>query len=115
MTAKEIIKKLGLKKHPEGGYYRETYSSKGKTRVYGRERNYSSAIYFLLPKGSKSNLHRLKSDELWHFYLGGPLTLVQIYNNEKIETVTMGQNIKSGHFLQHTVPAGCWFGAFLLC
>jgi predicted cupin superfamily sugar epimerase len=112
MTAKEIIKKLGLKKHPEGGYYRETYCSKGKIVVRGRKRNYSSAIYFLLPKGSKSKLHKLKSDELWHFYLGDPLTLVQIHPDGKTEKVTLGRNIKSGQLLQHTVPFGCWFGAF---
>ncbi|MEK7287841.1 MAG: cupin domain-containing protein [Elusimicrobiota bacterium] len=113
----KLIKLYDLEPHPEGGYFKETYRAKGK--VSQRElpshfkgtRNYSTAIYFLLPEGKRSNLHRIQSDEIWHFYLGGPLTLIQIPPSGQIEKVVLGQDVETGQKLQHIVPAGCWFGA----
>lgn len=102
---------LELAPHPEGGFYKETYRSAETMSRAGDTRNVSTAIYFLLPKGARSLFHRIKSDEAWHFYLGGPLTIVQIAPTGRIETVTLGQNIALGEQLQHVVPAGCWFGA----
>lgn len=112
-----FINQFQLQPHPEGGYFRETYRDSGviPQEALGKEfsgaRNYSTAIYFLLPEGQKSKLHRIKSDEVWHFYLGGPLTLIQISPAGEIQKITLGQNIKSGELLQHVVPKGFWFGA----
>ncbi|HEV8129744.1 MAG TPA: cupin domain-containing protein [Acidobacteriota bacterium] len=118
ITFAELIELYQLKPHREGGFYRETYRARGvipKKALpdrFGGQRCYSSAIYFLLPQGSKSRLHRIHSDEMWHFYLGDPLTIVQIHLNGKVEQVTLGHDVKSGHTVQHVVPAGHWFGAY---
>ena len=97
--ARQWIERLQLQKHPEGGYYRETYRSE---QQFG-DRACSTAIYFLLPADEISALHRIKSDEVWHFYAGDEL---QIHILEPRTTLTIGP----GHF-QAVVPAGCWFGA----
>lgn len=100
-TPADLIKLLALEPHPEGGYYRETYRSAAST-----------AIHFLLPKGARSRKHRIASDELWHFHLGGPLTVFEILETgERIETV-LGPEVARGHKLQHVVPGGRWFGAY---
>lgn len=76
-------------------------------------RRASTAIYFLLPKDTCSRFHRLKSDELWHFYLGGPLTVVELDEDTKLaKTTVLGQDVLKGQKLQHAVPANTWFGAF---
>jgi predicted cupin superfamily sugar epimerase len=115
-TVAELVKSFGLEPHPEGGFYKETYRSrsffKSLPAPFNGDRNYSTAIYFLLPKGTRSGLHRIRSDEIWHFYLGGSLSLVQIFPDGKCETVVLGSNVVKGEKLQHVVPAGCWFGAF---
>lgn len=110
MTAGDLIKRFKLKKHPEGGYFRETYRAKGK--MAGSGKNYSTAIYFLLPAGEKSRLHRIKSDELWHFYAGGPLAISQIFPDGRTTKAVLGQNMAAARKPQHVVPAGCWFGAY---
>jgi uncharacterized protein len=109
-TIGDLIELFDLKPHLEGGYFTESYRS--PEQIPGRGRNISTAIYFLLPQGTKSRLHRLASDEIWHFYLGGPMTLVQISPEGKMEEAVLGHDVKSGHTLQHVVKAGCWFGAF---
>ena len=112
-----MIELFKLEPHPEGGFFRETYRSKeyfsaaGLPGRYGADRNFSTAIYYLLPEGAKSHLHRLKSDEFWHFYLGGPLELIQICPGGTAEEIILGHDISGGQQLQHLVPAGCWFGA----
>lgn len=108
-SAADLIELHGLRPHPEGGFYRETYRSGGKT---ARGRCYSTAIYFLLPAGAKSRLHRLKSDELWHFYLGGPLTVAQILPDGSVERAVLGPDPAAGHAQQLVVPAGRWFGSY---
>lgn len=118
VTVKELIKLFNLKPHPEGGYFKETYRANGTIKKQALPSNFfgdcsfSTAIYFLLPKGSKSSLHRIKSDEVWHFYLGGPLTLVIIHKSGQIENITMGQNVQDGQRMQYVVPAGSWFGVY---
>jgi len=109
ITAEELIRIYRLRPHPEGGFYRETYRSSGKT---AGERNFCTAIYFLLPAGCKSRMHRLRSDELWHFYMGGPMTIGQVYPDGSVERVVLGGDASAGHVFQHVVPAGCWFGAY---
>jgi len=107
-----------LQPHPEGGHYRETYRSSVPVAVAGAEvtdmRPAGTAIYFLLCQGDKSRLHRLRFDEIWHFYLGGPLRLVVISESGQEESFTLGSNLVAGHKLQHVVPAGSWFGAYPL-
>ena len=101
-----------MEKHPEGGYFKETYRASGKSVTPLGERTYSTAIYFLLPKGSVSSLHRLKSDEVWHFYLGGPMTLIQLFEDGELVKTTLGSNLKKGEKLQYMISAGCWFGGY---
>ena len=115
----DLIRFYKLEPHPEGGYFSESYRSAGTIPAgvlggaFGGARNFSTAIYFLLPEGSNSNLHRIKSDEVWHFYLGGPLTIAQIFPDGRLEMVTLGgRDVKAGQKFQHVVPAGCWFGAY---
>ena len=107
-TVEQLIAMLGLQPHPEGGYYKETYRAAGK---FG-ERNFSTAIYYMLPAGAQSKLHRLKSDELFHFYLGGSMTLVKIPPSGVPEYVSIGADIVKGQQLQHMIPAGTWFGSW---
>ena len=99
-TAQDWIELLGLVKHPEGGYYRETYRSAATVGA----RAVSTAIYFLLPAGEVSSLHRIKSDELWHFYAGNPLTIHIIAG--RCSTIALNADNP-----QTVVPAGNWFGA----
>lgn len=117
ITVPDLVELYDMQPHPEGGYFKETYraidSIPGSVLPkHSGDRSYSTGIYFLLPEGSVSKFHRIKSDEMWHFYLGGPLTIVQIDPNGKVEEVVLGTNIKSGQKVQHVVPAGYWFGAY---
>ncbi|MBW1849525.1 MAG: cupin domain-containing protein [Deltaproteobacteria bacterium] len=92
--AKELIELFQLSKHPEGGYFREVYRSekKGKIDSYGNERNWMTDIFFLLTENDISRFHRLKHDEIWHFYEGSPITLTEIHQDSlDINTVTLGQ------------------------
>lgn len=109
---KELIEAYGLAPHPEGGFFKETYRSAEKmTTRGGVSRPISTGILFLLPEGEKSRLHRIKSDELWHFHLGGALRLTQISPEGTVTDVLLGPDYKKGHLLQHVVPARHWFGA----
>ena len=114
MTSDELIRRFELLPHPEGGFYRETYRAQDQFTTPQGERNCSTAIYFLLPAGAQSSLHRLKSDELWHFYLGDPLQIVEIHPDGRVLKTVLGRDIASGQNLQHIVPAGVWFGSFPL-
>lgn len=106
MNASHWINKLGLHPHPEGGFYRETYRASLHVQAHGGTRSASTAIYFLLESDQCSALHRIKSDEVWHFYAGAPLSIVLIHADGRTETKVIGD----GAF-QAVVPAGCWFGA----
>ncbi|MCL2480268.1 MAG: cupin domain-containing protein [Spirochaetaceae bacterium] len=118
IPASDIIKALNMSPHPEGGYFRETYRSKGVIPAnvllnenFSGPRNYCTAIYYLLTNGDKSHLHRIKQDEIWHFYLGGSLRLCMISPDGEYKEVILGQNIMDSDCLQYVVPAGWWFGA----
>ncbi|MBI4366534.1 MAG: cupin domain-containing protein [Deltaproteobacteria bacterium] len=118
VTVPELVAQFALQPHPEGGYFRETYRDAGRIakavlpeRFHG-DRRYSTAIYFLLPEGTKSRLHRIASDEIWHFYLGDPMTIVQIAPDGAVERIVLGQDLRAGQRFQHVVPAGYWFGAY---
>ena len=111
MTADQIIQLLQLQPHPEGGFYRETYRSDKK--IQGLDRVYSTGIYYMLVPGAVSKLHALKHDEMFHFYLGGPVTWVLLHENGGVEKVVLGQDIARGQQLQLLVKAGTWFGGYL--
>lgn len=112
VTVEELVKLYDLQPHPEGGYFKETYRAAQTMDTSNGTRNHSTAIYFLIPEGKKSHLHRIKSDEIWHFYLGDPMTLVQISPEGNVEEIILGSDVKKGQRVQHTVPAGYWFGAY---
>lgn len=109
LTPEELISIHSLKPHPEGGFYRETYRSAARD---DKGRNYCTGIYYLLPKGSRSRLHRLKSDEMWHHYGGGALVVGMIFPDGREERVTLGPDARAGQRQQFVVPAGAWFGAW---
>lgn len=113
MNVQLLIDKLGLQPHPEGGYYRETYRAKDQITLDGFEgdRNYSTAIYFLLTSENFSAFHKIRQDEVWHFYSGSPL-FVHVINQEGVYTRhTVGIDIANGEVPQLVVKAGDWFGS----
>ncbi len=111
------IKKLKLVKHPEGGYFREVYrsdeliSKKHLPNRYSSFRAFSTSIFFLLKSDEFSAFHRLKSDEIWHFYDGSPLLLYMIDLNGKLTTIKAGRNPDNNEVLQIIIPKGFWFAA----
>jgi predicted cupin superfamily sugar epimerase len=117
MHPESIIKKLNLIKHPEGGYYRETYRSEGiipksvLPDTYSGNRNYATLIYYMLVGNDISCLHKLPSDEIWHFYEGSPLLIYMIDTKGKLEIITLGNEIDKGEVFHFVVKAGVWFGA----
>ena len=113
VTADQLIQQLGLKPHPEGGFYRESYRSVGSIPGLNPPRPYSTAIYYLLVPGVVSKMHRLAFDEIFHFYLGDPVTWVLLKPDGKMEKITLGSLLEQGYQLQMVVPAGTWFGGSL--
>jgi len=118
ITVEQLIKKYQLISHPEGGYFRETYRSEGVISHqvlpsnFKGDRNYCTGIYFLLPQGTKSCLHRIQSDEMWHFYLGGSMTLVLMHEDYGVQNIILGSDIQAGETVQFVVPGGWWFGGY---
>jgi predicted cupin superfamily sugar epimerase len=115
MTAAEIVRRLDLRPHPEGGWYRETF--RDAAGADGRAR--STAIYYLLEAGQRSHWHRIDAVEVWHVYAGAPLTLRIAQPGAATETVTLGSDLAKGEQPQAVVPAGFWqaaesLGAFTL-
>jgi len=106
-SAAEIIARLELKPHPEGGYYRETFRD-SRTDANGRAR--STAIYFLLARGERSHWHRIDAVEIWHYYAGAPLKL-SLVDGAKEEIFRLGADIQTGEVPQVTVPACAWQAA----
>ena len=113
LNAEELIRSLDLKPHPEGGYYRETY--RGPSLIPGLEppRPFSTAIYYLLVPGALSKMHRLASDEMFHFYLGDPVTWVLLEKEGNWRKIILGPNLQAGQTVQLLIAAGTWFGGYL--
>ena len=117
--AESWIEALDLRPHPEGGLFRETWRSdetlgaRALPARFAGERSMGTAIYYLLRAGERSRLHRLRADELWHLYAGGPLTLHLFTEGGDYRRRTLGQDPLAGHAPQLRVPHGCWFGAEL--
>jgi predicted cupin superfamily sugar epimerase len=116
-TASFWVERLGLRRHPEGGWYRETYraaESVARAHLPGRftgDRCFATAIYYLLEAGDFSALHRIRQDEGWHFYDGDPLLLHQIDPAGACSRVTLGRDLAAGQVPQAFVPAGWLFAA----
>ena len=108
LTAADIIARLELKPHPEGGHYRETFRD-AATDVSGRSR--STAIYFLLARGERSHWHRIDAVEIWHYYSGAPLILQIAHEGCTRHTVRLGPDVASGERPQAIVPADAWQAA----
>jgi predicted cupin superfamily sugar epimerase len=106
-TAAEIIARLDLKPHPEGGHYRETFRDNG---VDSGGRSRSTAIYFLLARGERSHWHRIDAVEVWHHYAGAALTL-KIADESGERSVVLGADLVGGEFPQAVVPAHAWQAA----
>ena len=107
-TAQDWIERLGLLPHPEGGRFKETYRSSEMFETDRGLRPASTCIYFLLGAGERSMLHRIRSDELWHFYAGQPIEIHAIGPDGSYSRTRL-----SGSFPQAMIPAGSWFGAEL--
>ena len=113
-SAKEIIAHLGLKPHPEGGFYRETYRSHEKvTRQDGTKRSASTLIYFLLCDDQISHWHRLSCDESWFFHYGQAIELCVMNKEGKQSSITLGSDILNHEEYHAVVDAGNWFAARL--
>jgi predicted cupin superfamily sugar epimerase len=113
MQAADYVRELQLQAHPEGGWYAEIFRSDMKIQPKGfsGERAAFTAIYFLLEQGQFSALHRIKSDETWHFYDGGALEIIEIDLAGNLNITRLGRQIKMGEQLCYTVKAGHWFGS----
>jgi predicted cupin superfamily sugar epimerase len=115
--ARYWIETLGLDPHPEGGYFRQTYRSgamiarEALPAGFTGARAASTAIYFLLEGKNFSAFHRLRSDEVWHFYAGDPLVVHGIETEGKYFSILLGHDPDAGQVLQAVVPAGCWFAS----
>ena len=105
LTAADMIARLELRPHPEGGHYRETFRD---TRADPQGRAASTAIYFLLARGERSQWHRIDAVEIWHFYAGSPLTLRIAHEGCAPHTVRLGPDVASGERPQAIVPAAAW-------
>lgn len=115
MTADEIKALLNLQPHfREGGWFRRTYSSPGTVETLRGARLQSTAIYYLLETGSFSEMHVLDSDETFHFYLGDPVEMLQLYEDGRSALFTLGQDLTAGQNVQLVVPAGVWQGTRLI-
>ena len=122
------IKTLHLAEHPEGGYFREIYRAKESIPPealpprYAGPRAFSTSIYFLLKSGQVSHFHRLRSDEVWHFYAGCPLRFHVFEGNGAYRRFYLGSKPERGEALQAILPSGVLFaaeparpGSFSLC
>jgi uncharacterized protein len=120
MTADDVIRLLALQPHPvEGGFFRETYRSTDTLPqtvlpVHGGPRSISTAIYYLLKPGHVSELHVLPGDEVFHFYLGSPVRMLQLWPDGSGKEVILGSDIVARQVPQLVVPAGVWQGTRLL-
>lgn len=116
-TPEYWIRALNLKKHPEGGFFIETYRSvetidcKIFSERFAGQRPLSTAIYFLLMGNQVSQFHRLKSDELWHFYYASSLTVHMIDQTGNYTKICLGSDHEKGEIFQTAIKKGIWLGA----
>jgi predicted cupin superfamily sugar epimerase len=114
LAVNRLIDQFDLQPHPEGGYYRETYRCEERVQRLqsGGERSASTAIYYLLSGDAYSAWHRIRSDELWHFYAGCPLDIHVLDDGGQLRTLRLGNALEEPDVVfQAVVPARCWFAA----
>jgi predicted cupin superfamily sugar epimerase len=112
LSPEQIISLLDLKPHPqEGGYFAETYRSAHKAP--DGHRALATAIYYMLRRGQVSAMHRLASDEIFHFYAGDPVEMLLLFAQGASRRVTLGSDLEAGQRPQVMVPAGAWQGSAL--
>jgi hypothetical protein len=115
MTADQIKSLLHLEPHPvEGGLFRRTYTSAGSVELPRGQRAQGTAIYYLLETGGFSEMHVLASDEIFHFYLGDPVEMLQLHPDGSSAVFTLGPDLAAGQHVQLVVPAGVWQGTRLV-
>jgi len=115
MTAADVIRLLGLAPHPvEGGYFRETHRTTAMLSANGGERSVGTAIYYLLTGDAVSEMHVLPGDEVFHYYLGDPLEMLQLRPDGTSETLLLGPDLLAGQSPQLIVPGGVWQGSHRL-
>jgi len=115
LTADQIIERLKLEPHPEGGWFRETFRDTSETNG----RSHGTAIYYLLRAGEASHWHRVDATEIWHWYAGDTLALKLSDDGKTSQTLNLGPDLASGAQPQLIVPKGIWqaaepLGAFTL-
>lgn len=117
INADYIVNNLNMQEHPEGGFFTETYRSNDMVKKsvlparYCGDRSFSTAIYYLLKSGQVSKFHRLKTDEIWHFYTGCPMELNIIEENGNFSRILLGANISKGEISQFVVKMNSWIAA----
>jgi uncharacterized protein len=120
LTADDVIRLLTLQPHPiEGGFFRETYRSVGQIPAsalsdHPADRAFGTAIYYLLTGRTVSEMHLLPGDEVFHFYLGDPVRMLQLHLDGTGRELTLGTDLASGHVPQLVVPGGVWQGSHVL-
>ncbi len=116
-SAEYWIERLGLERHPEGGWFKETYRSaeiiqkKHLPERFPGARRHSTSIYFLLAGNEFSAFHRIRSDEMWHFYEGSVITIHMIDENGRYSKALVGNDFENGEAFQFVVPRGVWFAS----
>lgn len=111
------VENLNLLPHPEGGFYKETYRSDLEIDLqnlnpdWNGKRSLCTGIYFLLENKNFSAFHKIKSDELWHFYAGDPITIHMIDHQGNYSVQDVGNDVENGELLQYLVPANTWFAS----
>lgn len=106
MNPNDIIEKLELVPHPEGGHYRETWRHQN-----GDVRGAGSSIYYLLEAGDRSHWHRIDAAEIWHFYAGAPLELLTYAHGERVVRRVLGPSFRDGQEPQLRIEPGMWQSA----
>jgi predicted cupin superfamily sugar epimerase len=107
LNASEVIALLGLTRHPEGGWFRQTW----RAPADAGQRGVGTAIYFLLAEGDRSHWHRVDATEIWHYYAGDPLELAVSTDGERVEVRALGPDVASGQRPQRVVPPHAWQSA----
>ncbi len=116
MKASELAEKLRLEPHPEGGFFREVYRSQDHIPAealperYPEKKSFCTSIYYLITADAFSAMHRLKSDEILHFYAGAPALVFMIFPDGTSRELELSNNISGGALPQIIVPGNVWFG-----
>ena len=112
MTSEQVIELLGLKPHPTCGFVAETYRTKGRIpdealpTVYGGSRSFASVLYFMVTPEAQIRLHRIRSDQMYHHYIGEPLEVLLLYPDGTGEVTITGSDLSAGMRPQLLIPGG---------